>query len=481
VPAIPLDGFYESETLPLPAQECVNWYRVISTSQADVSPVSLSACSGISQEFTTGAGSDQVNRGMHIKNGKPYFLNGTTLYRIDMVSATAFQLVTMGTILGEGRVSMADNGTQLMVLVPGGDGYIINEDAGTVFQQITDLGFTANGAPQIVVFMDSFFICSTDSKTFIRCDANNGLSWNSLNRYTAESDPDDISSLVVFNNKLYVGGSETIEEFYNNAGSFQRTGLFLDKGVTARFTMIAASGTMFWIGGGTDESPAIWMLSGSSPVKISTTMIDKVLQDYSLDEIVTAFSYSYAKAGAAFVGFSLPTRTFEYNAITGKWNERKSKIVDADGNAVYIRFRVNSLGTAYNKVWCGDSQDGRIGVIESDTYSEYGNEILRTCVIQPLTNEGRSLSITNLEPTFQSGVGTVDIPEPQIRFAYCKNSGDEFSNETSRSLGGRGEYQRRTIWTRLGRFPREALFRFTMTDKVESEFIKLEFKAAGGQ
>jgi len=485
MPAIPLDGFYESETLPLAAQECVNWYRVVSRSQADVSPISLYGSAGITEMLTSGAGATQINRGMHVKAGKPYFLNGTDLYRVDM-SATVdgvdtFELVTIGTILGSERVSMADNGKQLMVLRTGGNGYIIDETSGTPFEQITDAGFTANGAPQIVVFIDSFFVCSTDSKTFIRCDSNNGLSWNSLNKYTAESDPDDISSLVVFNNKLYVGGSETIEEFYNNAGNFQRTGLFLDKGVSSRFTMIAAGGTMMWIGGGTDESPAIWALSGNTPAKISTTIIDRVLQDYTQDEIVTAFAYSYAKAGASFVGFSLPTRTFEYNTVTGKWNERKSKILDANGEATLIRFRVNSLGTAYNRVWCGDSQDGRIGIIESDVYEEYGTEIFRTCVIQPLTNEGRSLSITRLEPTLKSGVGTSEVLDPKIRFSYSKDSGDDFSNETWRSIGAMGEYQRRTIWTRQGRFPREALFRFTMTDKVESEFIKLEFTASGGQ
>ena len=484
MPALLLDGFYESETLPLAAQECVNWYRVISRSQGDVSPVSLVGCSGISQVLTTGLGSTQINRGMHVKNGKPYFLNGTNLYRIDMISAVdeddSFTIELIGSIIGDERVSMADNGKELMVLVPGGNGYIIDETSGTPFLQITDLGFTANGAPQIVVFIDSFFVCSTDSKTFIRSDSNNGLSWNSLNRYTAESDPDDIVSLAVFNNKLYVGGSETIEEFYNNAGVFQRTGLFIDKGVSARFTMIAANNSLMWVGAGTDESPAIWILNGNTPVKLSTTIIDQVLQDYSQSEIVTSFAYSYAKSGAYFVGFSMPTRTFEFNTVTGKWHERKSKIVNSIGESQVLRFRINSLATAYNRVWCGDSQDGRIGVIDKNIYSEYENEIFRTCVIQPLTNEGRSISIPHLEPTLKSGVGTLEVPDPQIRFSYSKDSGDEFTNETFRGLGGMGEYQRRTIWTRQGRFPREALFRFTMTDKVESEFIKLEYEATGG-
>ena len=109
-----LDGFYESETLPLAAQECVNWYRVISKNQTDVSPVSLVGSAGISQVLTTGLGATQINRGMHVKAGKPYFLNGTTLYRVDISfdidNNEIFTLVTIGTITGDDRVSMADNG-----------------------------------------------------------------------------------------------------------------------------------------------------------------------------------------------------------------------------------------------------------------------------------------------------------------------------------------------------------------------------------
>jgi len=477
-----LDGFYESETLALSSQECVNWYRSIAVSQGDISPISLKGCAGITQIQTTGT-TNQVNRGMHVKAGLPYFLNGETLIRVDRsideFGAETFTNVTIGTIPGDTRVSMADNGKELMVLVPGGKGYIIDETSGTPFIEITDAGFTANGAPQIVVFIDSFFVVSTDSKKFIRSDANQGTSWSSLNVFTAESDPDDIVGLQVYNNKLYVLGSEVTEEFFNDAGVFRRTGLFIDKGCFAPFSTIATNKSFTWIGGGTNESPAIWTLAGNTPLKISTTAIDSALQDFSDAEINAAFAYSYAQNGAYFVGFSLPTRTFEFNTITLKWNERKSQIINTKGLTETVRWRVNSLGTAYNRVLVGDSQDGRIGSVEDDERAEYGAEILRSCVTQPLTNFGDALSISMLEPTFKSGVGTIETPDPQIRFSSSEDL-LSFNDETTRSLGGIGERNTRTIWNRQGRFSRYALLKFTMSDKVESEFIKLEAKVKGG-
>ena len=258
---IPLDGQYKSDSLTVSNQLNVNCYVNIPQTQS-FSQANLFGTSGITEISTTGA-IKQVNRGSHIKAGKPYFLNGETLYRQDYAVIDGIEVFTnveLGTIAGSGRVSMADNGTQLMVLVPGGNGYIVNEAAGTVFQQITDGDFTANGAPQYVEFIDSFFVVTTDTKKFIKSDPNNGLAWNALDFGSAESDPDNIVSLIVNKNRVYIGGSETIEEFQNIGSSgfpFQRTGMFISKGVFAPLSMINIGDTFMWVGGGTNEGASI--------------------------------------------------------------------------------------------------------------------------------------------------------------------------------------------------------------------------------
>lgn len=480
---IPIDGgFYESDSLPISAQTCINWYVNVPQTQGSLTAGNLNGCAGISQIQTTGT-INQVNRGMHVKAGRPYFLNGENLVRIDRAvdsfGGESFSIVQLGVIPGLSRVSMADNGTQLMVLVPGGDGYIIDESSNDPFLQISDLGFTANGAPQMVVFVDSFFVVSTDNKRFIRSDANNGLSWNALNVFSAESDPDDIVGLTVFNNKLFVLGSEVTEEFQDLGGVFQRTGLFIPKGLFAPFSVVSVSNSFMWIGGGTDESPAIWMMSGNTPQKVSTTAIDSALQDFSQEDIQTSFSYSYAQNGQYFVGFSLPRRTFEYNTINGKWNERTSQVLNTKGLLEVIRWRVNSLATAYNRVLCGDSQDGRIGSIEESIYTEYDENILREVVTSPLSNLGNAILVSSMEATFEGGVGDFENEDPQVRMSVSMDS-KTFNNELPRGIGKIGEYYRRAIWYRLGRFPRWALFKFEFSEKVKPTFIKLEASIKGG-
>ena len=213
-----------------------------------------------------------VKKGVRANGGTPREF--CTITVTDGIATYA--LTFIGDVEGTGRLSMADNGTQLMILVPGGKGYIYNHVADT-FAQITDSDFTANGAPQFVVFIDGYFLVTTDSKKFIVSAINNGLSYNALDFGTAESDPDDIVAPVVYKNQLFISGGETFEAFQNIGGAdfpFSRTGLFLQKGCYSPFSLVNAQDTFMWVGGGENEGPAIWALNGNSTVKISTTAID---------------------------------------------------------------------------------------------------------------------------------------------------------------------------------------------------------------
>jgi hypothetical protein len=479
---LPIDGgFYQSESLPVSAQQCINWYVNIPQSGA-LSEANLFGAPGLLQLQTTGV-TNQVNRGAHVMSGIPYFVNGDSLYRlnrvvtvVDGVDVESFTLDNLGLISGSGRVSISDNGTQLMILVPGGAGYIFTESPDTL-TQITDADFTANGNPQYVVFIDGYFSVTTDTKKWIISALNDGLSWNALDFSTAESDPDNIVAPLVHKNQIFIAGSETIEAFQNLAQGadfpFQRSGLFIDKGVFAPFSIINSNNSFMFIGGGVNESPAIWAFTGSGVNKISTTAIDSILQRFTSEQIQESFSYAYAQKGAYFVAFSLPTTTLVIDTITGKWHERKSQVENSVGITNTIRSRVNSLVTAYGRVIVGDSEDGRIGHLDPDTYTEYGAEIIRTFVTQPFFDKGNAVFVSSLEVTMESGVGNDASDNPQIRMSQSRD-GKTFSDERSRAIGRIGEYNRRCIWRRLGRVPRFRLFKFVLSDAVKPVFIRLD-------
>jgi hypothetical protein len=481
-------GLYQSSSPIVANLACENCYVNIPQVQGALSPANLFGTPGVTQESTTGNFS-KVNRGAHVKAGKPYFVNGTTLYRTDETIVDGVEVlvnVSLGTVTGTDRVSMADNGTQLMIIDPAsGNGWIMDESAGTPFAPITDLDYVANGQPKYVVFNDSFFIVTTDSKKFIKSDSNNGLSWNALDFGTAEKDPDDIVAPVTFRGELFIAGTETIQSFNNIGGAagadfpYQASGLILAKGVFAPLSLIETNNTFMFIGGGVNESPAIWASNGGEPVKISTTAIDSALQQFTAAQIEQAFAWTYAQSGAYFVGFSLPTRAFVYDTISQKWHERTSKVIDSKGFTQSIRWRVNSLVTAYNKILVGDSQDGRIGSLDLDTYTEYDSEIRRTFSTIPLQNQGDSVSVSEVEITMQAGVGSF-VLDPQIRMSWS-DDGHLFNNELSRGIGKIGEYTRRAIWYRLGRAPRFRVFKFEYSEPEKFAVIRLDARVRGGQ
>ena len=456
------NGFYESDSLPISAQECTNFYPNIVQAPA-LNQETLFGTPGLTQ-VASGSLLDSC-RGAHEMNGVPYFVIGGHLYSM----AADYTLTQRGVIAGTGRVSMADNGTQMLVLVPGGNGYIYTH-ANTTLTQITDSDFTANGNPQQVVFIDGFFCLTTDSKKFIISALNNGLAYNALDFGTAESDPDEIVAPIVFKNQLFIGGSQTIEAFQNLGGAdfpFQRTGLFLSKGISAAFSIQSIEDTFIYIGAGANESPAIWALNGNSVAKISTTAIDNQLSDLTQTQISEIYSWAYAQKGAYFVGFALPGSTFVYDTISKRWHERKSVVEGSLGG-----YRVNALVRAYNLIWAGDSIDGRIGNLDPDVYTEYGTEILRTVVTQPFQNNMESFVVPDIEMTVESGVGDANTPDPQIGMARSIN-GKTWSDTRFRSIGKIGEYRHRPIWRRNGRASRFELFRFTVSDPVKPVLIQL--------
>ena len=176
------NGFYVFGSLPISHQECTNWIPIIPEVPTQ-SQRSLIGTPGITQIATSGSTGDDINRGAHVMAGVPYVVNGAVLYRLNrtvVAGVETFTLTSLGGIEAGGRVSMEDNGTQLMILVPGGKGYIYTVASGLL--EITDADFRASGEPQYIVFIDGYFACSTDSKKWVSCNKGYFLTVKKLSK-----------------------------------------------------------------------------------------------------------------------------------------------------------------------------------------------------------------------------------------------------------------------------------------------------------
>ncbi|MBK28604.1 MAG: hypothetical protein CMO77_07195 [Verrucomicrobiales bacterium] len=469
------DGFYRSSSLPISSQQCVNFYPQV-TATENFQRQSLFGTPGLTQIVAV--------TGSHCRGGLemsdiPYFVFGTSLYRLNSTlvdSVETFTTTNLGTISGTGNVSMAQNGTELMVLVPGGNGYIYN-DSTSAFSQITDSDFTANGNPQHVRFIDGYFVCSTDSKKFIVSNLNQGLVWDALDFGSAEADPDNIVAPHVHNGRLYLLGSETTQAFQNIGGTsfpFQAIPAFvLPKGCYAPFSVVEGGDTFMFVGGGEREAPGVWAFAGQGFQKISTEGIDFLLGELNTTDLENIVGFSYSERGASFVGFNLVETTIVYDTSTGRWHERKSRIYDSYGYPAEVAWRASHVVRAYQRTLVGDRLSGKIGYADLDVYDEYGEEILRYVVTQPLENETNGFSISRIEATTESGAASINEVEPQIRLSLSRN-GEVFGAERSRSMGKVGERNKRQIWWKNGHFPRRASLKFSFSDKAKIALVKVD-------
>lgn len=476
MPRVPLPiplGFYQSDSKPLSSQRCINWIPVVLEGEA-LNNRALLQPSGITEFANTGLG---ACRGAWVMKDVPYFVAGNSLISL----SEAGVITNHGTISGNARVSMADNGTFLVIIVPGGDGYAFSNET-NVLTKVTDPDFQTSDS---VSFYRGFFVfTTTDGKQLFVSNLNQPLTFDALDFGSAEGDPDRIITQIVDHDELSIIGSKTTEVFRSVAtADFPLQiipGAFTQKGAHTKYGVVKFDNTYMFVGGGENELTAIWrQTSSASAVKVSTDAIDNAIQEFTEDEIANAFTMTFSKKGQFFAIFSfnsdrIPGKTFIYSGTASVlaglsvWFEFQTGVTDAP-------WRVNAIVKAYGKLLCGDSIDGRIGELVDNVYTEYGNTVLRQATLKPMSQDGMKIFAGELEADFEAGVGLTvgQGSKPVVMMEYSDDSGNTFKGPFKRSIGKIGEYGHETVWNRQGRLPNARTIRFSVTDPVKANLIRI--------
>jgi hypothetical protein len=413
--------------------------------------------------------SGSIGRGMHVMDNILYSVNGTNLYKIEENGT----VTNIGSIEGTKRVTTADNGSKLCIVVPGGKAYVYDSSDSTLVE-ITDPDYRASDT---VIFNDGFYVfTATAGDVFFISNLNNPEAIDALDFGSSEVDPDKIIASHVDHNELYILNELTTEIFQNRGGAgfpYQRIeGAIIQKGCLAKYTPIEFDNTFVFIGAGEGEGAAVWkVINSQTAAKLSTDAIDRQIQKYNKDELSEAFSFTFSDDGQVVVGFTIDSTRIDsitlcYNAGSQQWFQMQSGI---NPN----RWRINGVIRAYDKLICDDSSDGRIGYL-SETYDEYGETILRQRTTQPFMASDNSQYWSEIELIMETGVGLTSGLDPKIDLSYSDDSGRTFSAPKSKSFGKIGNYKQRPIWRRLGRVPFNRVYRFSSTDPVKTNIIRLD-------
>lgn len=184
-------GFYVSESLPISAQECVNFYPNLPQT-ATVTKQSLFGTPGLIE--IANAGVNEFSRGLHEFDGIPFAVNNGNLYRIDRsfdaLGAPIFNALNVGSgLFGTGRVIMADNGpvNSEPITIPSTSISNVTNSFGLAQFNFTAIGQTISPGTEVVItgfttntsYNGTFLVTISDGSTSFETGVSFGSSESS--------------------------------------------------------------------------------------------------------------------------------------------------------------------------------------------------------------------------------------------------------------------------------------------------------------
>jgi hypothetical protein len=385
-------------------------------------------------------------RGLWVFGGMLYAVSGANLYSV----SPTLVVTLIGAVGGTGRVSMADNGTQLFVAT-NPRSYIFNKDT-SVFVEINDPDFPGAGT---VAFLDGYFVFNEpDSQKLWVTSLLDGTAVDPLEFASAEGAPDNIVGVISDHREVWVFGTTTTEVWINSGDvdfPLQRiAGAFNEIGCASAASIAKLDNGLFWLGIDARGKGIVYRSNGYTGARVSTHAVEWQIQSYAT--ISDAISYSYQQDGHSFYVLTFPSanKTWVYDVATRMWHER------ASGNLAELRHRSN-CGTAFNgQIVVGDYETGALYALDPNVYSD-GTNVQRWVrswrALPPGADRLKGTLNHQLWLGCQGGVGTDLIDQgrnPQVMLRWSDDGGHKWSNEHWTNMGGIGETDTRVIWRRLG-------------------------------
>lgn len=339
-------GAYSDSTRDWTDQDVVNYIPLPAQQEGTASAALFRTAPGLDVFASIG---DGPHRGAISVEGALFVVSGTTLYEVFPTGLAT----SRGTIPGTGRVCMAYNqitGGNQLVVGNGSSGYVYNTYTG-VFAQITDTGFAGFKSCD---FLNQYIVgVEPLGRFWYHSELADATSYNTLDRYEAETSPDGIMGLVASHNEVLVFGARTIEPWINDpVGNAANTafqlerGSVIERGCINGNTIRRLDNSVFFVGD--DRVP--YRLNGYTPVPIGTPVLAAAWRELDPTKV---FAFTYEDKGHVIYYVTWGDgQTWGYDVVTGKWHRRQSFEHD--------RWRLNTL-IKWGNTWIGgDFRNGKL-------------------------------------------------------------------------------------------------------------------------
>ncbi len=397
---------------------------------------------------------DNPIRAMHAFGSYIYVVHRGTFWRIDS-SGTAVNKGTVDTV--QGRVCMADNGTQIMIAT-GTSGYIYNTSS-DAFALIA----SAYPGGDTVAFIDGFFVVNKPSTgQFWISSSYDGLTWDALDFATAESNPDNLVSVIADHSQLILLG-DVSTEFWSNTGAldfpYARI-TSVEWGLAARWSVAKFESGLIYLAKNRMGEVQVVRLNGYSPTIVSTPDLSYLINNYSTLSDASGFSYMHNEHPFYQINFPTAGESWLYDGRSDCWSQLKSFDI--------TRHRAEIGVTFNNKTVVSDYTSGLMYNVDGDVYTDNDQAIISELTGKHIVNGLGLFTINELQVDLEAGVGiaTGQGSDPQIMLQVSRDGGHNYGSEKWRSMGKVGKYLTRARWLRLGQ-GRDFTFRLRISDPVK--------------
>lgn len=355
-----------------------------------------------------------------------------------------FNVTSLGGIPGSGSVTFGMNrkkpDPQIMIA---GDGhrYLVQKINGAwTIARIEDVDLLATHSCD---WVDGYFLAGYDDGRFGWSSLDEGSTWAALDRAAAESDPDKLVRLIIYNREVHLLGAKGLETWVNtgSASVFERTAT-QPIGCKARFSASKVQDGLIFVA--TDDT--VRAGRGRTWREVSTPEINRLLENTDGQDLR---SWSYKKGGREFYALASDTWVKELNLKTGLWNDRESLVGDH-----ITRWRGEHYTRFGDFHIFGDVTDTKLYAASEDVYNEAGEVMTVTVQSPPQHSFPDGARFHTLFVDVLPGVGLNSTNEhdanPQLAMRWSDDGGRSWSNELTRDIGRIGEYKTTVRFDRLG-------------------------------
>jgi hypothetical protein len=353
----------------------------------------------------------------------------------------------------------------------------------------SDGAFTGGNTVDIV---DNYFVYNRPNSQ--QWGASNLLSPVSpaLSYSAKDGAPDNLVSLIVDHREVYLLG-EASSEAWVDVGAvpfpFQRIpGTSTQHGIAAKFSMSRVGNSFAYVSQNSRGQAQIMQMNGYQPQRISTHAVENTLVNQKISD---AISWTYQLEGHEVYVVTFPSigtngLTWAYDVATGMWH----KWLYTNNLGQYERHRGNCAALFQGMVLCGDYANGNIYEIDSNNYTDNGQNVRRLRRCPHIVTDLQRQFFDELQIQFQPGVGLSGVTtplnkevvgaNPQAMLRWSSDGGSTWSREYWVSIGLEGKYKNRAIWRRLGT-ARDRVYEVVVSDPVKAVIVSANIKASEGE